>query len=77
MKKVKLVWKFSGVEALQSANHHLLHLDEYLKGEDIKPLKLDTELISEYSAISFIIIYDKFLDKLRSHLKPHQGFLVD
>ena len=77
MKKLKLVWQFSGVDALKTATHHVHHLDEYLKRENIEPLQLDTELISEFSAISFIIIYDQFLDKIRSDLKPNQGFLAD
>ena len=36
-----------------------------------------TEMINKFSAISFIIIYNSFVDKLRLDLKPHQGFLVE
>ena len=77
MKKLKLVWEFSGIDALEIAKHHLLHMQQYLKRENIDPLQIDTELISEFSAITFIIIYDQFLDKIRSDLKPNHGFLVD
>ena len=77
MKKLKLVWNFSGFDALKIAKHHLVHLEEYLKKENIESLQLDTESTSEFSAISFLVIYDQFLDKIRADLKPNQGFLVE
>ena len=75
--KIKLIWKFSGMDALKIADHHLVHLNEYIKREDIVVMEKGTETINEFSAISFIIIYKSFVDKLRLDLKPHQGFLVD
>ena len=75
-KKIKLIWQFSGIEALKIAEHHLVHLHEYMQTEDLVAIDKGTELINEFSAISFVIIYNSFVDKLRLDLKPHKGFLV-
>ena len=33
-KKIKLIWDFRGPSALQTAEHHALHLNEYLNLEN-------------------------------------------
>ena len=55
-KKIKLIWQFSGMEALKIADHHLVHLNEYIQREDVVVIDRGTELINEFSASSFIII---------------------
>jgi hypothetical protein len=76
-KKIKLIWQFSGMEALKIADHHLVHLNEYIQREDVVVIDRGTELINEFSASSFIIIDNSFVEKLRIDLKPHKGFLVE
>ena len=73
--KVKLVWKFFGVDAFRTAEHHLQHLNEYIQKENIDIIEMSTQLINDVSAISYIIVLDEFVEKLRLDLKPHQGFL--
>tara|TARA_B100000886_G_C20174704_1_gene387567 strand:+ start:225 stop:359 length:135 start_codon:yes stop_codon:yes gene_type:complete len=34
-KKVKLIWNFNGIDALKIADHHLVHLNEYISREEI------------------------------------------
>ncbi len=65
------------MDALQIADHHLVHLNAYIKKEDLVVIEKGKEVINEFSAISFIIIYKSFVDKLLLDLKPHEGFLVD
>ena len=75
--RVKLVWKFFGVDSSRTAEHHLQHLNEYIQKEDIDVLERSTQLINDVSAISYIIVLDEFVEKLRRDLKPHQGFLEE
>ena len=75
--KIKLVWQFSGMDALKIADHHLVHLNEYLQRECMVVIDRGTELINEFSAISFIIVNNPSVEKLRIDLKPHKGFLVE
>ena len=75
--KIKLIWQFNGMDALKIADHHLVHLNEYILREEIDIIDSGTELINDFSAISFIIIDNSIVEKLRVALKPHKGFIVD
>ena len=35
MRKIKLIWDFRGEAAAKTAEHHLIHLNEYLENEKI------------------------------------------
>ena len=76
-KKIKLVWQFNGMDALKIADHHLVHLNEYILKEGIDVLDKGTELINDFSSISYIIIDNSLVEKLRVALKPHKGFIVE
>ena len=76
-KKIKLIWQFSGMDALKIADHHLVHLNEYILREEIDVIDKGTELINDFSSISFIIIDNSLVEKLRVALKPHKGFIVE
>ena len=75
--KIKLIWQFSGKDALKIADHHLVHLHEYILREEIHVLDEGSELINEFSSISFIIIDRSLVEKLRVALKPHKAFIVE
>tara|TARA_B100000927_G_scaffold148628_2_gene119884 strand:+ start:862 stop:1098 length:237 start_codon:yes stop_codon:yes gene_type:complete len=76
-KRVKLIWQFNGMDALKIADHHLVHLNEYILKEEIDVFDKGTELINDFSSISFIIIDHSLVEKLRVTLKPHKGFIVE
>tara|TARA_B100001250_G_scaffold407613_1_gene428663 strand:+ start:61 stop:258 length:198 start_codon:yes stop_codon:yes gene_type:complete len=65
------------MDALKIAEHHLVHLSEYMQIHDIVVLDKGMELINEFSAISFIIVDNSFVEKLRVDLKPHKVVLVE
>ena len=75
--KAKLVWSFSGEGALKTAEHHLIHLKEYSKSENVEVIEFGTEQQTEFTAIAFIIVAIDLVNDLRQSLKPHQGFLVE
>ena len=76
-KKIKLIWQFNGMDALKIADRHLVHLNEYILREEIDVIDRGAELINDFSSISFIIIDNSFVEKLRVALKPHKGFIVE
>tara|TARA_B100000214_G_C23542958_1_gene434860 strand:- start:76 stop:312 length:237 start_codon:yes stop_codon:yes gene_type:complete len=76
-KKIKLIWQFSGTNAIKIADHHLVHLNEYILQHDIDVIDKGTELINEFSSVSFIIIDNDLVEKLRVVLKPHKGLIVE
>jgi len=75
--KAKLVWSFSGEEALKTAEHHLIHLKEYSEREKVEVIEFGTEEKNEFTAISFMIVAKNLVNELRQSLKPHQGFLIE
>ena len=75
--KAKLVWSFSGEVALKTAEHHLIHLKEYSKIENVEVIEFGTEQQTEFIAIAFILVAKDLVNDLRQSLKPHQGFLVE
>tara|TARA_Y100000766_G_C18568130_1_gene441035 strand:+ start:353 stop:589 length:237 start_codon:yes stop_codon:yes gene_type:complete len=75
--KSKLIWQLSGRDALRIAEHHLIHLSEYMQSNEIVVIDQGIELISEFSAISFVIVDKSFVEKIRVDLKPYKVFFTE
>lgn len=73
MRKIKLIWDFRGEAAAKTAEHHDVHLKEYLEEEKISLEKTGFEIINEMHAIAFIVVEEKEMIKYRDILKPHRG----
>ena len=74
--RIKLIWKFSGIDATKIAEHHLTHLKEYVQKENLEIFGMGNEKIDDNVTNSFIIIYNDLLEKIKHDLKPHEGFIV-
>tara|TARA_B100000900_G_scaffold106605_1_gene88502 strand:+ start:1291 stop:1515 length:225 start_codon:yes stop_codon:yes gene_type:complete len=73
---IKLIWKFSGPDAKEIAKHHLSHLRQYIQKENLEVHETNYEKFDENTVISFAIVSDELLDKVKNDLKPHEGYLV-
>ncbi len=75
-KKIKLIWDFRGPDALKIAEHHEIHLKEYISIEQL-PLNITGfEPINEMYAIAFMVVNEENMIMVRDALKPHRGELV-
>ena len=72
-RKIKLIWDFRGEAAAKTAEHHDIHLKEYLVEEKITLEKTGFEIINEMHAIAFIVVEEKDMITFRDVLKPHRG----
>jgi hypothetical protein len=73
MKKIKLIWDFRGSDAAKIAEHHEIHLKEYINLE-IKSLNITGyEIINELHAIAFMVVLEDNMIAVRDALKPHRG----
>ncbi|MEY2703441.1 MAG: hypothetical protein RLY43_2080 [Bacteroidota bacterium] len=72
-KKIKLIWDFRGPSALQTAEHHAIHLNEYLNLENYVLQLTGFESIDEFYSIAYIVVEEKDMLKFRDKLKPHRG----
>ncbi|MEN9928291.1 MAG: hypothetical protein RLZZ231_212 [Bacteroidota bacterium] len=73
MRKIKLIWDFKGHFADKTAEHHEIHLKEFLDKEDYKLKITGFEIINAMYAIAFMVVEEKDMIRFRDTLKPHRG----
>jgi hypothetical protein len=74
-REIKLIWDFKGPAAEKTAEHHEIHLKEYIAIEKL-PLNITGfEIKSEMHAIAFMVVTDEHMIQVRDSLKPHCGEL--
>jgi hypothetical protein len=73
MRQIKLIWDFRGEAAAKTAEHHEIHLKEYIIIEKL-PLNITGfEIKNEMHAIAFMVVTDDIMIQVRDTLKPHRG----
>lgn len=73
MRQIKLIWDFRGPASAKTAEHHEIHLKEYIIIEKL-PLNITGfEVKNEMYAIAFMVVSDDTMIQVRDTLKPHRG----
>ena len=72
-RKIKLIWDFRGEASSKTAEHHEIHLKEYINSENIILNITGFEIISDMYAIAFMVVEEIDMIKVRDVLKPHRG----
>lgn len=72
-KNIKFIWDFRGPNAKKTAEHHELHLKDFLKMNALDGYKTGVEIVSDYHHIAFLVVQESELKDLRDRLKPHRG----
>lgn len=73
MRKLKLIWDFYGPDASKIAEHHEIHLKEYIKLEKLNISITGHEAISDIHSIAFLVVDEDKMKPIRDALKPHRG----
>lgn len=74
-RKIKLIWDFRGPASAKTAEHHEIHLKEYIAIEKL-PLQITGfEIQNEMYAIAYMVVTDDYMIAVRDALKPHRGEL--
>jgi hypothetical protein len=72
-RQIKLIWDFRGAVAAKTAEHHEIHLKEYIKIEKL-PLNITGfQIINEMHATAFMVVEEENMISVRDALKPHRG----
>jgi hypothetical protein len=72
-RKIKLIWDFRGPASAKTAEHHEIHLKEYIAIEKL-PLNITGfQILDEMYAIAFMIVMEENMIQVRDALKPHRG----
>ena len=72
-RKIKLIWDFRGPASAKIAEHHEIHLKEYIAIEKIALNITGFEIINDMHAIAFMVVTDENMISIRDALKPHRG----
>ena len=75
MRQIKLIWDFRGPASAKTAEHHEIHLKEYLSIEKLPITITGFEIKSDMHAIAFVVVTDEHMIQLRDSLKPHRAEL--
>ncbi|SFD21946.1 hypothetical protein [Algibacter pectinivorans] len=73
MRKLKLIWDFRGPDASKIAEHHEIHLKEYIQLENLNIPLTGVEALSELHSIAFLVVNEDQMKPIRDALKPHRG----
>ncbi|GAA3622031.1 hypothetical protein [Flavivirga jejuensis] len=73
MRKLKLIWDFHGPDANKIAQHHEIHLKEYIKLENLNISITGTENLNAIHVIAFLVVDEDKMKPIRDALKPHRG----
>lgn len=77
MRKLKLIWDFRGPNALKIAEHHEIHLKEYITSQNINSDITGFEALTNLHAIAFMVVNEKDMKPIRDALKPHRGLVYE
>lgn len=76
-RKIKLIWDFRGPVAAKTAEHHEIHLKEYIAIEKL-PLNITGfETYTDMYSIAYMVVTDENMIQVRDALKPHRGELYE
>lgn len=77
MRQIKLIWDFRGEAAAKTAEHHEIHLKEYIAIEKFAITITGFEIKNEMYAIAFMVVTDDNMIQVRDALKPHRGEIFE
>lgn len=76
-RQIKLIWDFRGPAAAKTAEHHEIHLKEFITIEKL-PLNITGhEVLNDMHAIAYMVVTDAEMIPVRDALKPHRGELYE
>ncbi|WP_348822843.1 hypothetical protein [Flavobacterium aestuarii] len=76
-RKIKLIWDFRGPASAKTAEHHEIHLKEYIVIEKLPINITGFEILDEMYAIAYIVVQEENMIEVRDALKPHRGELFE
>ncbi|AIZ41790.1 hypothetical protein [Cellulophaga baltica] len=77
IKKIKLIWDFRGPAAAKTAEHHVIHLKEFIAAEKLQLNITDVQHVNDMYSLAFLVVEESEMLKVRDALKPHRGELYN
>ena len=70
---IKLIWDFRGSDAHPIAEHHRIHLEEFIIKEKLELQETGVHKISNMYSIAYMHVSEGEMLIVRDALKPHRG----
>ena len=76
MPQLKLIWDFFGPRAQGIAQHHAIHVDEFVRREGFAATTgSESPAPGHWSA--WVVLDDEHVERVRAVLRPHRAVLPD
>ncbi len=72
-RKIKIIWDFRGPAASKTAEHHEIHLKEYIEIEALDLNITGCKHVNDMHSYAYMIINEVQIPVLRDALKPHRA----
>ncbi len=72
-RNIKLIWDFRGSTAAKIAEHHEVHLKEYIQAQKLEINITGFEILNDMYAIAYMVVAEENMISVRDALKPHRG----
>ena len=72
-RQIKLIWDFRGPASGKTAEHHEIHLKEFIASEKMELNITGFEVINDMMAIAFMVVEEANMFTIRDILKPHRA----
>ncbi|MDO6769435.1 MULTISPECIES: hypothetical protein [Cellulophaga] len=72
-----MIWDFRGPAASKTAEHHVIHLKEYIEIERLSTNITGINHINDMFSIAYLVVEETEMLKVRDALKPHRGELYE
>jgi len=72
-RKIKLIWDFRGPAAEKTAEHHEIHLKEFIEAEQLNSKTTGFTVLNDMYSIAYIVVEETNMIQVRDALKPHRG----
>lgn len=76
-RRIKLIWDFHGPDGAKIAEHHVIHLKEYVEIEKLPITIIEAKQLSDHHTIAYMVVNDEQMRAVRDKLKPHRGELYE
>ncbi len=74
-RKIRLVWDFYGETAEGTAQHHVVHLKEFMEREKLDYFNEGIDSNVELHCLAYMTVSEKDVKILRDALRPNRAFV--
>ena len=72
-RKIKLIWDFRGPAAGKTAEHHEIHLKEFIAIEKLGLNITGFQHMNEMYSLAYMVVEESNMITMRDALKPHRA----